>query len=198
MSEIVDISVPRTLAYRFQYGTPIKMYLMTKQLANGNGAPAQDIVLSNYLRQSPSMSAQSNVAVEVAGVRVWNYTVDFATPKITSTGAGFASGTNNVAIFYLFGTSGGDTVRIRAADANKEHFNPLMNRDLENWGVSDQNNAKERQELRNDLTLPEKTHFLIELQSSATVDFTYSLLEIAVQESPVAGTDPATFVKFTA
>ncbi len=202
MTEIIDVVVPRTLAHKILFGTPIRLFLFTKETFSGSGSSGQVISLAEKLINSPSLSDQAEAVVFVAGVKVANYTVQHdPTNTVTSTGAGFAPGTDNVDVYYIWQSpSVPDDVRIRAADANKEKFSPLMKRNLFSWHGADQNSAKERQEMRNEITLPEKTHLLFELESDVLANFdanSPAFLEFAVLESPMSKVDPASFVKFT-
>ena len=200
-SEIIDVTVPRTLAYKIPFGTPILLYLYLRETFNGSGAPAQVIALAEDLIDSPSLGDQAEAVVYVGGVLVTNYTVQHAANTITSIGAGFAGGVGNVEVFYLFrSTVTPDTIRIRAADANKEKFSPLMNRRLESWHTVNQYDRKQVQEIRNEIVLKEKTHLLIELESPSLVSFAAgspAFMEFAVEEIPMSKADPASFVTFT-
>lgn len=202
MTEIIDVAVPRTLAHRIPFGTPIRLFLYTKETFNGSGSGGQVIALAEELVNSPSLGDQAEAVVLVGGSRVSNYTVQHdPTNTVTSTGGGFATGTNNVDVYYIWRSKDApDDVRIRAADANKEKFSPLMRRNLFNWHGADQNSGKERQEMRNDVTLPEKAHLLFELESDVLASFdanSPAFLEFGVLESPMSKIDPASFVKFT-
>lgn len=200
-STVVDITVPRTLAYKIRHGTPLIMFLYTKELFDGTGA-AQTITVAENMLDSPSQSDQQEVVVHVDDALVTNYTVDHANNQLTSTGGFFASGTDNVEVWYLWRSlSQKDVVTVRVADANQEKFQPLMNRTIENWHSVNQYQVQERQEIRNEVVLPHKTHLLIELNSDVVADMadadSPAYMELAVIEMAMESVDPSEFVKFT-
>ena len=178
------------------------MWLATKETFSGSGSGGQTLSLSQELTNSPNKSDQQEAIVTVAGVKVVNYTVAHTpTNEIVSTGGGFAAGVDNVDVYYIWKSSSvSDTVRFRAAGANKEKFSPLMQRKLLAWHEIDQYDLLKRQEIKNGLTLPEKTHLLIELKSDVLADFganSPAYLEFPVVEMPMSQADPATFITFT-
>lgn len=201
-SEIIDSTVPRTQAHKIAQGTPILLWLYTKETFSGSGSGGQVLALAEDLIDSPNKSDQQEAVVFVDGVLVSNYTiVHKPTNTVTSTGGGFASGADNVDVYYIWLSQNvSDTVRIRAADANKEKFSPLMTRPLLAWHEVDQYDLRKHQEIDNGLTLPEKTHFLFELNSDVLADFgadSPAYIEFAVEEIPMSQADPSTFVTFT-
>ena len=201
-SKIIDILVPRNLAYRFKFGTPIILWLYTRETFTGSGSGGQTIALAQDLLDSPSLPSVSGdvyVFDQVTGAQLENYTVDHATNEITTTGGGFAA--NNIDVLYIWkSVTQKDIVLMKTSDAAQENFAPILRRPLENWHSVNQYSGKERQELRNEIVLPEKTHLLMFLNSDVLADFAANspaYLELKVFQTPMNQVDPSMFSGLT-
>jgi hypothetical protein len=182
------------------------LFLYTRETGIvGSGAPAQSVVLTHNLVDSPSRTdAQKVIVYDTVGtVVITNYTINYVTNTLTTTGGGWAANAHTI-LYLATSATQKDYVEFRAADANRDKTVPILTGNLEDWHNVNQYSRNERQEFINALTLPEKQHLIIAIQSDVTYDFNEvatgvpnpAFLQFQAIDMPMSAADPSEFVKF--